>query len=148
MKIILLENVDKLGKAGDVVNVANGFARNYLLPRKYAIPASANNLKRLDSIKEEADKKAEEATAKLKQIASTLEGVELTFSRRADEEGNLFGSVSNVDIQKELEAKGFDVHKSMIKGDVHHKALGEYEVEVAFTSEIVSKIKIIVSKEE
>ena len=148
MRVILLENVDKLGKAGDVVKVADGFARNYLMPNRFAITASANNLKRLEIIKEEAEKKIQENIDKLKMVAENLKNVELQFNRRADENGHLFGSVSHVDIIKALIEKEPNVNKSMLKEEVHFKTIGEYEIEIVLAHDIRTSIKVIVSREE
>lgn len=148
MRVILLESLEKLGNAGSVVKVADGYARNYLIPRKYAIMANKNNLQKLESIKHEAEQKELEATNALKAIAQQIEGTELTFKRRADENDHLYGSVSDVDIAQALQEKGFDIHKSMIQGDRHIKTIGELDVEIHLTSDIKAVVKVIIEKEE
>ncbi len=148
MRVILLESMEKLGKAGSVVKVADGYARNYLIPRNMAIMANKNNLKKLETIKTEAEQKELEATNALKALAQQVDGTELVFRRKADENDHLYGSVSDNDIANELNEKGFEVHKSMIRGEKHIKAIGTYDIEIQFASEISASIRVMVEKEE
>jgi len=148
VRVILLETMEKLGKAGSVVKVADGYARNYLLPRNMAIMANKNNLKKLETIKSEAEQKELEATNALKALAQQVDGTQLIFKRKADENDHLYGSVSDIDIAHELNEKGFEVHKSMVIGEKHIKAIGTYDIEIQFASEITANIKVMVEKEE
>ena len=148
MRVILLQSIEKLGEVGSVVKVADGYARNFLIPKNFAIIANKNNLKKLEAIKEEAEQRELEAKNALKAIAQQLEGMELRYQRKADENDHLYGSVSDVDIAHTLHEKGFDVHKSMVRGEKHIKALGEYEIEIHFASDINATIKVIVEKDE
>jgi len=147
MKIILLKDIYKVGKAGDVVKVANGYARNYLLPKKFAILATKLNLKKIEKIKEEAEKERVKLITEQKILAEKIQDLILTFKRKTDENGHLYGSVSEVDIAKALNEKGFDIKKSQIKMEKHFKELGEYEVEVALASDIKSTVKVIIEKD-
>jgi len=147
MKIILTTDIRKVGSAGDVVKVADGFARNYLLPKKYAIVASKGNLARVETIKKDAEIARLEIENKYKATVLKLADVELTFQRKADENGHLFGSVSEKDIASILEEKELDVHKSNIVLEKHLKELGSFEVEIAFTSEIKANIKVNIENE-
>ena len=147
MKIILLEDILKLGDAGDVVKVSPGYGRNFLLPKNLAILATPKALKNLDKIKQSATEKAEKAKDALRDKADKLSGTELTFSRKADEDGHLYGSVSNIDIVNALNEKGFDIHKSMIKEEAHIKEVGSFDIDISFTSDIHAQIKVIVEAE-
>ncbi|MDD3051068.1 MAG: 50S ribosomal protein L9 [Candidatus Cloacimonetes bacterium] len=147
MKIILVENMKHVGKAGDVVKVADGYARNYLLPRNFAIFASPANLKKVEEIKKEAQLKELEAENKLKAIAAKVEGLTLNFAKKADENGHLFGSVTEYDISNALKEKEFDINKNLISLDNHIKELGDFEVEIKFNSSIKAKIKVSVTGE-
>lgn len=147
MKIILVNEIDTLGKAGEIVEVADGYARNYLLPKKIAIKATKNNINKIQKIKENAEKeklkKVEEYKIKVKKIEDT----ELVFTRKVDEKDNLYGSVSENDIYEKLIKKGVNIDKYAIKLDKHLKELGEFEVKVEFTPEISANLKVKVEKE-
>lgn len=148
MRVILLESIEKLGKAGTVVKVADGYARNYLIPKNFAIIADKKSLKRIEVIKQQAEQKELEAHNALKALAQRMEGSELFFKRKADDNDHLYGSVSDVDIANALQEKGFEIHKSMIKGEKHIKALGAFDVDVHITGEISAVIKVIIEKDE
>jgi len=147
MKIILLRDIHKLGLAGDIVKVANGYARNYLLPKNFAILATKGNVLKVEKIKQEAEKERTVIKTEQKELAEKMNVIILTFKRKIDENEHLYGSVSEVDIQKELKNAGFDVSKSNIKMEKHIKELGSFDVEIALTSDIRSKIKVNVEKE-
>lgn len=138
----------KVGKAGELVNVSDGFGRNYLLPKKLGIIATAKSMKNLDNIKKAAEDKALRNENMLKATALEIEGTEIQFLRRADENGHLYGSVSDVDIAKELNSKGYEVHKSMIEGDHHIKEIGQYDITVKLAQEISATIKVDIQKED
>jgi large subunit ribosomal protein L9 len=148
MQIILQEDVEKLGNRGQLVEVAEGYARNYLLPRKYAIEATPGNMKRLDKMRAAFAKK--EATEKDagEKLAELLAGVSLEFSRRTGDEDHLFGSVTSGDIAESLEAKGFNIDKKKIVLAEPIKALGEFEVPVKLHRELSASVKVTVKKEE
>ena len=147
MKIILVNEIDTLGKADEIVEVADGYARHYLLPKKIAIKATKNNINKIQKIKENAEKeklkKVEEYKIKVKKIEDT----ELVFTRKVDEKDNLYGSVSENDIYEKLIKKGVNIDKYAIKLDKHLKELGEFEVKVEFTPEISANLKVKVEKE-
>jgi large subunit ribosomal protein L9 len=148
MQIILQEDVDKLGTRGQLVDVAEGYARNFLLPRKYAIEATPNNMKRLDKMRAAFAKK--EATEKeaAQKLAELLAGVSLEFVRRTGENDHLFGSVTSGDIAESLEAKGYNIDKKKIVLAEPIKALGDFEVPVKLHREITATLKVAVKKEE
>lgn len=147
MKIILTKDIKKIGNAGDVLKVADGFARNYLIPRKLAIVASKNNINRIETIKKEAELARLEVENKYKAIALKLADVELSFVRKADENGHLFGSVSEADIANALAEKELEVHKSNVNLEKHLKELGDFDVEIMFTSDIKANIKVNIENE-
>ena len=147
MQIILQEDVEKLGTRGQVVEVAEGYARNYLLPRNLALPASAGNLKRLEKIRTVLAKKtATELEAAQKQ-AALLNGVEVRFTRKTGENDQMFGSVTSADIAEGLAAQGFKIDKRQVQLAEPIKALGEYPVTLKVFRDVTAAIKIHVEKE-
>jgi large subunit ribosomal protein L9 len=147
MQIILQEDVEKLGNRGQLVEVAEGYARNFLLPRKLALEATAGNLKRLEKMRAAFAKK--EATEK--EAAGTLAGllanVSVELSRKAGENDQLFGSVTSADISDALAAKGYNVDKRKIALADPIKLVGEFDVPVRLHREINANVKVVVRKE-
>jgi large subunit ribosomal protein L9 len=148
MQIILQEDVEKLGNRGQLVEVAEGYARNYLLPRKYAIEATPGNLKRLDKMRAAFAKKEAVEKGDAQKLADLLGAVTLEFSRRTGDEDHLFGSVTSGDIAEALEAKGFNIDKKKIHLAEPIKALGDFEVPVKLHRELTASVKVTVKKEE
>jgi large subunit ribosomal protein L9 len=148
MQIILQEDVDKLGVRGDVVTVAEGYARNFLLPKNLALPASAGNLKRLEKIRATLAKKtATERDAAQKQ-ADALNAATVTLTRKSGENDQLFGSVTSADIADNLAKQGFEIDKRRIQLAEPIKAIGEYQVPVKLHREVSAEVKVIVKKED
>jgi large subunit ribosomal protein L9 len=147
MQIILQEDIDKLGHRGDVVTVKPGYARNFLLPRKLAVEASAGNLKAIEKIRASLAKKTATEVEAAQKHAAALNGVELQFTRKTGENGQLFGSVTSGDVADALEAKGFKVDKRQIHIAEPIKALGEFPVTVKVFRDIAAQIKVQVQKE-
>ncbi|MFZ0084293.1 MAG: 50S ribosomal protein L9 [Candidatus Acidiferrales bacterium] len=148
MQIILQEDVEKLGTRGQLVEVAEGYARNFLLPRKLGLEATAGNLKRLEKMRANfAKKEATEKEAAQKQ-SEQLAAVALEFTRKAGENDQLFGSVTSGDIAEALAAKGFEIDKKRIVLAEPIKVMGEYEVPVKLHREVTANVKIAVKKEE
>ncbi len=148
MQIILQEDVEKLGTRGQLVEVAEGYARNFLLPRKLGLEATAGNLKRLEKMRANfAKKEATEKAAAQKQ-GELLAAVSLEFTRKAGENDQLFGSVTSGDIAEALAAKGFEIDKKRIVLTEPIKIMGEYEVPVKLHREVSANVKIAVKKEE
>ena len=148
MQLILQEDVEKLGNRGDLVEVAAGYARNFLLPRKLALEATPSNLKRLERMRVTFAKK--EATEKeaAQKLAELLAAVSLSFTRKAGENEQLFGSVTSADISEALAAQGFTVDKRKITLTDPIKLVGEYEIPVKLHREVVANVKLVVKKEE
>jgi large subunit ribosomal protein L9 len=147
MEIILRQAVENLGHPGDLVKVSAGFARNYLLPRGIAVPATEGNKRRIAQEKErlEAAEAGRRQTAE--EYAVKVEQISLTFSARVGEEGKLFGSVTSADIAQQLEAQGFAIEKRQI--DLHEpiKALGVYRVPIKLHADVKPEIKVWVIKQ-
>ncbi len=148
MQIILQEDVEKLGNRGQVVEVAEGYARNFLLPRKLALEASAGNLKRLEKMRAVFAKK--EATEKeaAQKLAELLAGVAVELHRRAGDNDQLFGSVTSSDISESLAAQGFNIDKRKVALEEPIKVIGEYEVPLKLHREVTASVKLAVKKEE
>jgi large subunit ribosomal protein L9 len=147
MQIILQEDVEKLGNRGDVVTVKPGYARNFLLPHKLAIEATAGNMKALERIRGSLAKKTATELDAAKKQAELLQGVALKFTRKTGENDQMFGSVTTADIADGLKAQGFEVDKRQIQLKDPVKALGEYSVTVKVFRDITAEIKIHVDKE-
>jgi large subunit ribosomal protein L9 len=146
-KVILQEDVDKLGHRGDVVTVAPGYARNFLLPRKLAIEATTGNMKALERIRTSLAKKtATELDAAQKQ-AALLNGIELHFTRKTGENDQMFGSVTTADVAEALGAKEFKIDKRQVQLSEAIKALGEYPVTIKVFRDVTAQVKVHVEKE-
>ena len=142
MKVILLKDFPKLGKAGDIVNVKDGYATNYLIPQEIAIPATPKNLKMIEKIKEFNRSKAEKEKIRALKLKEKLEEIgELEFKRKAGEGGKLFGAVSSIDVLNELKNKNIELKKGMIIMEAL-KELGEYSIRIKLHPEIESNLKI------
>jgi large subunit ribosomal protein L9 len=148
MQIILQQDVEKLGTRGQIVEVNAGYARNYLLPRKLALEASANNMKRLEKMR--AAFALQEATEKsdAQKLSGLIAAVSLEFIRKAGEHDQLFGSVTSADIAEALAAKGYDVDKRKIVLAESIKVVGEYEIPVKLHREVAGNVKVTVKKDE
>ena len=147
MQIILQEDIEKLGNRGDVVTVKPGYARNFLLPHKLAIEATAGNMKALERIRGSLAKKTATELDAAKTQAELLTGVSLKFTRKTGENDQMFGSVTTADIADGLKVHGFEVDKRQIQLKDPVKALGEYPVTVKVFRDITAEIKIHVDKE-
>ncbi|MDY6915313.1 MAG: 50S ribosomal protein L9 [Candidatus Cloacimonadota bacterium] len=147
MEVILTKDIKRIGEAGEIIKAKDGFARNYLLPKKLAIVANKYNRNKIDAIKKEALKEREELHNKYKSLVDVLQDVELNFVRKADENDHLFGSVSENDIVEALAEKDIELHRSHINLPKHLKELGSFDIEIEFTSDIKTKIKLNIEKE-
>ena len=148
MRIILQENVEKLGTRGQVVDVAEGYARNYILPRKLGIPATEGNLKRLDQIRGSLSKKEANEKMLAESLAAQIAAVTVSFERKAGENNQMFGSVTSADIADALAAQGFKVDKRRIQLDDPIKLIGEYSVPVKLHHDVSATINVVVTKQE
>jgi len=147
MDVILRQDVEKLGNAGDLVTVKNGFARNYLLPHGLAYAATEGNKKRLEAEAKVRVKKAGAQLGVAHELAAKLEAVSLTFTMKAGEGDKLFGSVTAADIADRLHAEGFVVDKKTVELPEPIKALGVYKVPVRLHHEVKPEVRVWVVKE-
>jgi large subunit ribosomal protein L9 len=150
VKVILRQDMEKLGTEGDIVTVKPGFARNYLLPRGFAYEATSGNVKRIEEERRRAEARSKRDYLEAKRRAAQLEGVSLTFQARAGEESKLFGSITNADIAERLASQGldFEIDRRQIDLDEPIKALGVFSVAIRLHAEVRPEIKIWVIKEE
>lgn len=148
MKVILLEDIDALGKMGDTVKVKDGYARNYLIPRNLALPATARNLKAQEHQLRDIERKRTKIVSDAQSLAEKIAGVSLTFTRKTGEKGRLFGSVTNMDIAEALGEKGLTVDRKDILLAEPIKSLGEFDVQVKLHHDVTPGIKITVLPEE
>jgi len=148
MKIIMTETMEKIGKAGQVINVKDGFARNFLFPKKLAIIASPANLKKIALIEAEAQASISRKLLEYKENVRKIKDLQAVFSRRADQEGKLFGSVSEVDLLNFLAKNEIHLEKNNIILEKHLKHIGEWEVDIVFTNEIKTKLKVTIDVNE
>lgn len=146
MEVILRQAIDKLGNPGDIVNVSNGYARNYLLPRGVAYLATEGNKRRIEQERQRLEAAEEARRTAARDLANNLEQVSLTFAARVGEEGKLFGSVTAGDIAQQLVAQGLQIEKRQV--DLHEpiKALGVYRVPVRLHADVHPEIKVWVIK--
>ena len=147
MKVILREKVPSLGKAGDLINVNDGYARNYLIPRGLAIEADEKNIKTFEHEKKNILKKAQKEHKNAEEMASALNNVTLTFSRKVGDQHKIFGSVTAKDVEEALRDKGYNIDRKMIIIDEHIKSLGEFKVGVKLTAGVEVGLKVIVTGE-
>ena len=148
MQIILQEDVDKLGNRGEVVTVAEGYARNFLLPRKMALEATAGNMKRLEKMRAAFAKKEAVEKGDAQKLAEMLAGVSLEVTRKSGENDQLFGSVTSADISEALSTKGFTIDKKKIALVEPIKTIGEFDIPIKLHREIGAAVKLAVKKEE
>jgi large subunit ribosomal protein L9 len=147
MDVILLENIDKLGGRGQVVKVADGFGRNYLLPKKLAVAATPQNRKWVDQqrvrfLKLEAKEKGD-----AEDLAQLLRGVSLAFTRKSGEQGALFGSVTAIDVAEGLAAQGYHIDRRKVQLGSPLKVIGEYDVPIRLHREVTVTVKVKVEAE-
>lgn len=144
VNVVLQKDVEKLGKGGDVVKVSPGYARNYLVPKGFALPASEGNVARFEHIKRVAAERAAKARAEAKTVAEKVNAVEIALTARAGSEGKLYGSITSKDIESALKAKGFDIDKKKLKVD-NIRATGTYEVVAHIAPEVNATFKVVVT---
>jgi len=147
MEIILLKDVEKMGKIGDVVKVKDGFARNYLIPEGIAIIDNESNKKRVKHLVSSANKKVYKAKEDAEGLSEELSKLSLTISVKAGEEDKLYGSVTNSDIEKLLKKEGYEIDHKMIIVEEPIKKLGVYDIRIKLHSEVYGAVKLWVVKE-
>ena len=148
MEVILKEDINNLGHRGDVVKVADGYGRNFLLPKKLAMEATASNRKQIEDMKASAVRKSAKEKSEAEALVGQLNNVSLVFERKVGEHDQLFGSVTSADIAHELEAKGFNIDRRKVHLDEPLKSLGEFLIPVKLHREVTAHIKVTVKAEE
>ena len=148
MEVILREHIDNIGRRGDVVKVADGYARNYLLPRKMALLATEGNKKVIEREKVKFDVKEAEEQKVAQAVADRLGSAEIEIARKVGETEALFGSVTTADIAEALHAKGFDIDRRKVQLHDPIKKLGEYDVPIKLHREVVVPMKVRVVAEQ
>ena len=149
MQLILTQDVNNLGKAGELVSVKPGYGRNFLIPQGYAVTATTSNVSRLEHEQKSIAKRVEKERAGAQSIADRLNGMTLQFERQVGEDEKLFGSVSNRDIAEQLKKAGIDLDHRKIELEHPIKALGKYEVQVKLGAGISAALKFwVVGKEK
>ena len=148
MEVILREHVDNLGRRGDVVKVAAGYARNYLLPRKLALAVTEANRRQIERERKVAEVKDAEERSEAEALAARIAQLEIEIARRVGEHDTLYGSVTSADIAQALEARGFDVEKRRIQLPDPLKALGETTVPVKIHRDVTAQLRVKVVAEQ
>jgi large subunit ribosomal protein L9 len=146
MEVILKEDVAKLGSRGDVVKVAEGYGRNYLLPKKLAIEATPSNRAVIEQMKSAAVRRVAREKGDAEKLSEMLAGVSVSFTRKSGEHDQLFGSVTSADIAHELERQSFNIDRRKIHLDEPLKHLGEFSVPVRLHKDVTAKVKVIIGK--
>ena len=147
MKVILREDVEKLGKAGDVVKVADGFGRNYLIPRQLAVLADVRNLKALEHDRRVIEARVKKSRKSAESLASRLSAVSVTLPAKAGEEGKLFGAITSRDIAEALEKAGVPVDRKNVLLHDPIKQLGDYKVKIKAGTDLHPEISVSVVAE-
>jgi large subunit ribosomal protein L9 len=148
MEVILKEDVNKLGHRGDVVKVADGYGRNYLLPGKLAIEATPANKAVIEQMKGSAIRRLAKEKVLAEELVKKLEAVELVFERKVGENDHLFGSVTSGDIVHQLEEKGYTIDRRKISLEEPLRSLGEFHVPIKLHREVTSHIKVTIKGED
>ena len=147
MEVILKEDVNKLGQRGDVVKVADGYGRNFLLPQKLAMEATTANKVVIDQMKQSAVRRSAKEKSEAELLVTQLNQVELTFERRVGENEHLFGSVTSAEIAQALEHKGYTIDRRKLQLEEPLRQLGEFHVPVKLHREVTAHIKVTVKPE-
>jgi large subunit ribosomal protein L9 len=147
MDVILKEDVDNLGHRGDVVKVAEGYGRNFLLPKRLAIEATAANKAVIEQMKQSAVRRSAREVSDAQQLVGQLENVSLLFQRKVGEHEHLFGSVTAADIAQQLEAQGFSIDRRKIQMQEPLRQLGEFHVPVKLHRDVSTQIKVTIQPE-
>ncbi len=147
MEVILKEDIAKLGSRGDVVKVAEGYGRNYLLPRKLAIQANAGNKAVIEQMKSASLRRSAKEKTQAEELAKQFDGVALSFQRRSGENDQLFGSVTSGDIVDALAKKGFNLDRRKVQLHEPLKTVGEFAIPVKLHRDVTAHLKVVIEKE-
>lgn len=147
MKVILKEDVKSLGKMGDIVNVAEGYARNYLIPKKLAVEALTKNLKALEHQKKSIEEKAKKIQTSAESLAAKIGSMNVSIEAKAGEEEKLFGSITAMDISEALKKQGIDIDKKQIHIEEPIKRLGDHSVQIKIHHNVTARLNVSVTAE-
>lgn len=148
MKVLLCQDVEKLGWLGDIVEVKEGFARNYLLPQRVAIAATDANVK---ALAEEKARRAEQRALEQKRFEAAIkavDGAQVIISAKTNEQGHLFGSVTAHDIAENLRGQGFEVHDDVVRMHEHIKEIGTYDITLKYATDATASVKVVVVSQD
>ncbi len=148
MRVILTENVPALGEIGELVNVARGYARNYLLPQGLALEATGKNVRELEHKQQVLALKREKVRQQMLSFAEKLNRVKIVFKRKVSEEDKLYGSVSATDILSALEEQGFEVARKSVQLEQPIKQLGEFSIPIRVDAQITANVTLVVERED
>ncbi len=148
MKVLLQTDVESVGKAGQIVNVKDGFARNYLIPRKLAVIADEKNVRVFEHLKRQTEEKIRKTRKQAEILKEKIENLTLKIPCKVGEEGKLFGSVTNIQIAEALKKEGIELDRKKIVLEQPLKVLGDYEAVAKLEGDITAKIRITLVKEE
>ncbi len=148
MEVILRQDVDELGLEGDIVNVAKGYARNYLVPQSMALEATEHNRKALELQRKKIELNRLKYKEDAEKVKAAMEEVVVTFSQKAGEEGKLYGSVTSMDIASQLKNQGIDIDRRKIVMEKPIKTLGEFEIQLKIYPEVSATMKVVVKADE
>jgi large subunit ribosomal protein L9 len=147
MEVILREDIENLGNRGQVVKVAAGYARNFLLPKKLAVAANESNKKIVEQERQAYLRKEAKLQGEAQELANLMTGVSVTISQKAGENDQLFGSVTSKDVAEALAVKGYTIDRRKVQLDEPIKQLGEYKVPVRLHKDVTTEITVVVAKE-
>ena len=148
MKVILKENIDNLGHIGDIVKVAPGYARNYLIPKGLAVEATERNAKALEHLKRQMEYKKNKVLEQAKGLAARIEAISINLAHQAGEEGKLFGSVTNMELAEHLKAQGIEIDRKKIMLAEPLKHVGEFTATVKLHPEVSANLKVNITAVE
>jgi large subunit ribosomal protein L9 len=148
MKVILLQDIENLGKKHEVKEVSDGYARNFLIPQGLVKPASPENLKWLEMELAKETEKAEKQLKAIQELVTKVDGVELELGLKLNKEGKVFGSISKAKIAKKLRKQGFNIKSTQVELEKPIKELGEYPIKISFAHGLEAEITVIVSESE
>ena len=148
MKVILKEDIKKIGIMGQTVTVADGFARNYLVPKGLAVQANIKNMKSLEHAKKVIQEKAKKTKTSVQDFADRLSKITLVIKAKAGEEGKLFGSVTTMDIAEQLKNEGIEIDKKKIDLEDTIKEIGDYDIEIRLYKDVKCTVKVVVEPDK
>jgi len=148
MRVILKEDVKALGSIGDIVNVKDGYARNYLIPKKLAVPADERNLKEFLHHKRMIERKLNKVKIQAEELKKKIEEIELNIKQKVGKSGKLFGSITSLILEKELEKSGLHIDRKKILLQEPIKTLGNFKIKIKLHPEVIAELKVNVIQEE